>query len=613
MKKSTRAILSLSGLTAVALSIFLLGIPGPARTSDPASPAGALAPSGGAPTPAFAAPSSLPADAVASETLASDPVALAVAREKHRLATGRAGAEILSEVSLRESVTSEPPHAIRRLEAVGRDGRVLAFREMVAGEVLLSFDDSMGTTSVRGWLDARRLSPIRKAVTTNLWRVRVPAGSSIETVLALHGGDAGVSIAEPNYIVRATATPNDPSYGSLWGMKKIQADLAWDVQKGSAAVVVADIDTGVDYAHPDLAANMWRNPGEIAGNGMDDDGNGFADDVYGYDFVNTDADPMDDNGHGTHTAGTVGAVGNNGVGVVGVNWTVRIMALKFLSASGSGSTFDAVECTNYATRMGAKVMNNSWGGGGASSTLQAAIEDANAAGALFAAAAGNSKKNNDRFPYYPASYNVPNVIAVAASDSSDNLASFSSYGKTSVHLAAPGVGILSTTGGAYASWSGTSMATPPVSGALALLFAQTPGMGHLDAKARMLASVDRVPALANYVVNGGRLNVYNMVRETTGNQPPIAIASASPTSGTAPLAVSFSGAGSSDPDGTIAAWAWSFGDGATGTGVTVNHTYAANGTYTAVLTVTDDDGASASKSVVIAVGPSGKPPRPKSR
>ena len=195
-------------------------------------------------------------------------------------------------------------------------------------------------------------------------------------------------------------------------MTKIDAPDAWNISTGSQSVVVAVIDTGVDYTHPDLAANIWTNPGEIAGNGRDDDGNGFVDDVHGYDFAEHDGDPMDDNGHGTHVAGTIAAVGNNGLGVAGVNWSASIMPLKFLNSQGPGYLSDAIRAINYATMertrygVNVRVMNNSWGGGGFSSAMQTAIQAASDAGILFVAAAGNSGTNNDASPHYPANYTL---------------------------------------------------------------------------------------------------------------------------------------------------------------------------------------------------------------
>jgi subtilisin family serine protease len=282
-----------------------------------------------------------------------------------------------------------------------------------------------------------------------------------------------VLYAEPNYIVYENATPNDPAYSQMWGLKNtgqadlltgqlglagadIDAELAWNTTTGSSNVVVGVIDTGVDISHPDLAANIWVNPGEIANNGIDDDNNGFIDDVNGWDFAHSyhtvfNGDPSDPDDHGTHVAGTIGARGNNGLGVTGVNWNVRIMPLKFLSGpNGNGSTADAVSAINYAIMMrnrgvNLRVLNNSWGGGGFSQSLLNAIQAANNAGILFVAAAGNDTADNDHVATYPSNYNVPNVISVAASTRFETLSSFSNYGANTVHLAAPGEQVLSTT------------------------------------------------------------------------------------------------------------------------------------------------------------------------
>ena len=287
--------------------------------------------------------------------------------------------------------------------------------------------------------------------------------------------------------------------------KDISAREAWDTQTGSTNVLVGIIDTGIDYNHPDLAANIWTNPGEIAGNGIDDDGNGFVDDVHGWDFSNDDNDPMDDHNHGTHCAGTIGGTGNNALGVVGVNWRVKMAAIKFLNSGGSGYDSDGVDCVYYGTRIGVRLTSNSWGGGNPSETMRVAIADANTHGILFVAAAGNSKTST---PMYPAGYDNDNIISVAATDSADQLADFSNYGLPHVDLAAPGVGILSTVRAAgYAFFNGTSMACPHVAGAAALLIAQSPSLPHLDLKARLQATVDPIKALTGKCVTGGRLNV----------------------------------------------------------------------------------------------------------
>ena len=314
-------------------------------------------------------------------------------------------------------------------------------------------------------------------------------------------------------------TPNDPGMSQLYGMTKINATGAWNLTTGSRSVVVGVIDTGIDYTHPDLAANMWRNPGEIAGNGIDDDRNGFVDDIYGYNFVNNNGNPMDDNSHGTHVSGTIAAVGNNSQGVAGVNWNTSLMALKFLDSNGSGYISDAIRAVNYATMMksrygvNVRVLNNSWGGGGYSASLDSAIQASNNAGILFVAAAGNSGTNNDTTAQYPANYSSPNVISVAATDQNDQLASFSCYGATTVDLAAPGVSIYSTVpNNRYAVYSGTSMATPHVSGVAALAWAYKPNATVAEIRNALLQGVDHVSSLTGKVATGGRLNAYNTLQ-----------------------------------------------------------------------------------------------------
>lgn len=353
-----------------------------------------------------------------------------------------------------------------------------------------------------------------------------------------------MKVVEPDYVAFALLTPNDPSFSSLWGLHNtgqtggtggadIDAPEAWDVSRGSSSVVVGVIDTGIDYTHPDLAANMWTNTGEIPNNGIDDDGNGYTDDTRGWDFVSNDNNPADDHYHGTHCAGTIGAVGDNGAGVVGVCHTVRLMALKFLSGSGGGTTSDAIEAVLYATANGATLTSNSWGGGGYSQTLKDAIDAAGTAGLLFVAAAGNNSTNTDLSPSYPASYDSPNIISVAASDHRDALASFTNYGATTVDLAAPGVSIYSTSpGNGYRSLSGTSMACPHVAGACALIKSARPAMNWAEIKDSILNNVNGVAGMNGKVLKNGRLNVARSLIIAT--EPYVTLNAISPSDGGQP-------------------------------------------------------------------------------
>jgi len=403
----------------------------------------------------------------------------------------------------------------------------------VPGEILVGVKEGIAQNSIQAINARLGVEIIYKFKIINAYQLRLPQELDVPAAIDLYSRYPEVEYAEPNYIVHTNATyPNDPRFPELWGLHNtgqtggtpdadIDAPEAWDITTGSEEIVVASIDTGVDYTHEDLAANMWMNPGENPiPNGVDDDGNGFIDDIYGYDFYNDDSAPMDDNGHGTHTSGTIGARGNNGKGVVGVCWNVQIMALKFLSANGSGSTADAIKCIEYATMMGAHLSNNSWGGGGASQSLAIAIWK----GPLFIAAAGGSGGNTDVNPHYPSSYRLRNIISVAATDHNDNKASSSNYGKRSVDLGAPGVNILSTLpGNDYNYYSGTSMAAPYVAGVAALIMSVS-GLSDLEVKRCILKSVDKLPDLNGKVRTGGRLNAEKAVACAISAAPPIAIA-----------------------------------------------------------------------------------------
>lgn len=298
----------------------------------------------------------------------------------------------------------------------------------------------------------------------------------------------------------------DPSLSKAYGLAKVGATDAWKSNRGSKEIIVADIDTGVDYNHEDLSFNMWRNP------------NPKNNDVVGYNFVHNDGLPYDDNQHGTHTSGTIGAVGGNGKGVSGVSQRVSIMALKFLSGEGSGTTADAIRAIDYAVEHGAKVMSNSWGGKGddGNNALLDSVKRAEAKGVLFIAAAGNDGTDNDgRDPAYPAAFKVENMISVAATDEKDRMAFFSNYGKTTTHVGAPGANVYSTVpGNKYASLSGTSMACPHVAGAAALVWSAHPEWNYKQVKKALMDSVDKLTALEGKTVTGGRINVQKAIRMT---------------------------------------------------------------------------------------------------
>lgn len=334
-----------------------------------------------------------------------------------------------------------------------------------------------------------------------------------------------VKYVEPDYKVRAIGIPNDSRFGELWGMHNegqtggtadadIDAVEAWDISTGSRDVIVGVIDTGVDYTHPDLANNVWVNPNEIPGDGIDNDNNGYVDDVHGINAITNSGNPMDDQGHGTHVSGTIGAQGNDGSGVAGVNHEVSIIGCKFLDSSGSGSISDAIKCVDYMVGLknagvNVRLTNNSWGGGGSSQAMIDALTASENADILFIAAAGNGAYDNDASPSYPASYEHDTVMAVASTDHNDNMSSFSQWGANSVDIGAPGSAILSTIpGGGYDSFSGTSMATPHVAGAAALVLSVNPDLTAVELKNLLMSSGDTTAAMTGKTVSGKRLNVH---------------------------------------------------------------------------------------------------------
>jgi subtilisin family serine protease len=413
------------------------------------------------------------------------------------------------------------------------DRRLLAMLSMpnlnapyFENEVIVKVDPSQ-IDSLRSELQAIPVYQSKSQPGLEVWNISA-SNKTVDDAIGLYWRDDRFIYIEPNYDRSLAVMPDDDRFesGDLWGLHNtgqldssgqaglddadIDAPEAWDITVGSSSVVVGVLDTGADYNHPDLAPNMWLNVGEIPGDNLDNDGNGYIDDVHGYDFFNNDGDPMDGHSHGTHTAGTIGAEGNNNVGVVGVNWDVSIMALKIFSDGGGYAGDVAVaDSIDYSIANGARLTSNSWGGGGFSQTLFDAISRAEQANQLFIAAAGNWSQNNDQSPFFPANYELDNVISVAASDNLDNRASFSSWGATTVDLTAPGVSTLSTVpSNGYDFFNGTSMATPHVSGVAALIESVSPGAAYQFTKDVILGTVDVLSQWNGFTVTGGRLNAF---------------------------------------------------------------------------------------------------------
>lgn len=483
----------------------------------------------------------------------------------------------------------------------------------VPGRLLVKFQPGTEATAkaaLHGQFRGQRIQTFR--LDPDLELVAFPEGTDLGALIDRYAAQRDVRYAEPDYVYRTQGIPNDTRFGELWGMNNtgqngglvdfdIDAPEGWDLNTSGAGIVIGSIDTGVDRNHVDLAANIWTNPGEIAGNGVDDDSNGYVDDLHGWDFLGNDNDPQDDHSHGSHTMGTAAAVGNNGVGVAGVAWSASIMPLKICNAGGSCDVSAAIAATDYATENGARLTSNSWGGGSFSQAMKDAIDRANAAGVLYVAAAGNNGRDTDASPFYPASYTSPNVISVANMNRFGGRSSSSNYGLTSVDLGAPGSEILSTTpNNNYASMSGTSMACPHVAGAVANLMGYNPFLGHLEYKDILMQSVVPNDNLAGRCISGGMLNLKNALDLTPPpvvppeNDAPTAVAGG-PYKGRAFSPVTFNGSGSFDPDAQqlgdfVAVYTWNFGDGSvvTTSSPTVTHSYGAgNADYVVTLTVKD--------------------------
>lgn len=428
----------------------------------------------------------------------------------------------------------------------------------VPGEVIVKYKSTTSDFSAMS-IESTELMALDAEVTDDfsaeglkgMQMIDVGGTVSVEEAIDELQNSSYVAYAEPNYIISlslpdvpqppgeepvgmesVSGAPNDPRFSEQWALQNtgqtggtpgadINAISAWSMNKGSGSIVVAVIDTGVDYTHPDLAQNIWTNPGEIPNNGIDDDGNGYIDDVHGYDFINNDNDPMDDNGHGTHCAGVIGAVGNNGIGTSGVSQSVKIMPLKFLRKDGNGDTAASLNAVAYARKMGANVISCSWGGTARSQALADAIAATNK---LFVCAAGNSGTSNDLIQHYPSGFDSSQIISVAASDASDGIPSYSNYGPSSVDVAAPGDWILSTyptsLGYQYIKMKGTSMATPHVAGLAALLLSVNPSLSPDQLKQLIINNVDKVSAFSGKIVSGGRIDAGATLSAAGGNPTP---------------------------------------------------------------------------------------------
>ena len=450
----------------------------------------------------------------------------------------------------------------------------------VEGELLVKYKDEPAVVRAHAVHKAHIVKHFRAL---GIHHIKLPPGMTVADAVREYEKDPNVEFAEPNYIARKSVTvPDDPRIGDQWGLALISAALGWDLATGGT-VTVAVLDTGIYYPHEDLAANLWSNPGEIPGNGIDDDGNGVIDDYYGANFNSgtVTGDPLDDDiadSHGTHVAGIIGAVGNNQVGVSGVAWKVRIMAVKFLHGSlGEGTVSDAIAGIAYATANGARIVNCSFEIPGYSYTLENAISNADAQGVLMVSAAGNLGHNNDLTNVSPASIRIPNNIAVAAVDSSDTLPSYSDYGRSTVDVAAPGgakphytsSGVLSTTHRCldadynnvcdvpgdvpvmgYDWIAGTSMAAPHVSGLAALIWSQNNALTHHQVKGRILNGVDQLAVLEGKTITGGRISLPGSLSLEGGPELP-AIFRISPSPVVSTGTVTITGVNFTSTEGTV--------------------------------------------------------------
>lgn len=442
-------------------------------------------------------------------------------------------------------------------------------QQAVANEVLVKLRAGVRLEADGYIVRAHDIRAARELDNRGLMHLRSGSKSAARLVEELKT-DPDVEYVEPNYVVHSTVAgstpaaviPNDMLFSAEWGLRNtgqngglpnadIAATLAWSITTGTRSVVVGVVDTGLDYTHPDLQSNVWSAPTAYTVQFGPGDSITCPAGSHGYDAINNSCTPLDQNNHGTHVSGTIGAAGNNSLGATGVNWTTSIMGLRFLDASGSGTVANAIRAIQFALQakavLGAaanlRVLSNSWGGPGFSQALLDAINQANSAGVLFVVAAGNNGASLDSTTFYPASYRAPNTIAVAATDSNDALASFSNYGKNSVDLGAPGVNIVSTIPNSnYATMSGTSMATPHVAGAAALVLAACTTLDTPTLRSTLLNNVDPVAGLAGTTIAGGRLNVYKALQSCATATPPKATPGFTLSAPAATLALTAGGA-----------------------------------------------------------------------
>jgi len=468
------------------------------------------------PQAAAAAPSKAAAPAAAQEAAPSESSSLSSVPARIANVSSSAVAEVAAKYGDAEVI---PGEMIVKLNPGMENGLMGDFASEYGAKMVEKFDMPQS---------------MFKSFDGDLIRIKLPAGISYQEAVAAMKDDARVAYAEPNLVYtledvqqgqdqQGQQPPRDPSSPNdldekLWGLNNtgqtggtagahVSAKDAWKIQTGNGSdngPLIAVIDTGIDYNHPDLKANIWTNPGEIAGDGIDNDNNGVIDDVHGYNAFADNGDPMDGHSHGTHCSGTIAGVGNNGQGVTGVMQDANLMAVKIFSDSGRTSVDAIVRGIAYSAKMGADITSNSWGGGGRSEAIYDAFRTNDA---LHVIAAGNSNYDNDKRDNFPSNYDLDNIVAVAATTHTDERASFSQWGAKNVDVAAPGKDIYSTVnGGGYASYSGTSMATPHVSGGAGLIMSEYPEASNAEIKARLIHGSDRVASLNDISVSDGRVN-----------------------------------------------------------------------------------------------------------